>query len=116
MELQGTTLDRILPAQFMAFHWHGDTFDIPIAAVPIGESEACKNQGFTYSDRVIAFQFHLESTPASIEALLTHCSEELRPGQFIQTPGAIKGNHPFMAELNGLMRKILQSLFNRAHG
>jgi GMP synthase-like glutamine amidotransferase len=55
----------------MAFHWHGDTFKIPHGALHLAESEACKNQAFVYQSSVVAVQFHLESTPESINSLIT---------------------------------------------
>ena len=68
---------KIIPDELTAFHWHGDTFEIPDDAVRLASSEACKNQGFVYNDRVIALQFHLETTPESMEALIENCGDEL---------------------------------------
>jgi len=68
---------ELLPATLTAFHWHGDTFELPAGATRLASSEACKNQGFIYNDRVVALQFHLETTPESMEALIENCAEEL---------------------------------------
>jgi len=48
--------------KFKVFHWHGDTFDLPIGAVLLARSELYKNQAFRYSDNVYGFQFHMEIT------------------------------------------------------
>ena len=80
-----TSMGKILPESFMAFHWHGDTFDIPKGAFHLAESKACKNQAFVYLNRVIALQFHLESTQSSIESLIQNCGDELISAPFIQT-------------------------------
>jgi len=69
---------------FDAFHWHGETFNIPSEASNIACTEACPNQGFVWSHRVYAFQFHLESSATSIEALIENCSRELVEGKYIQ--------------------------------
>ncbi len=45
------------------FQWHGDTFDLPAGAVRLASSDLYPNQAFRYSDRVYAFQFHIEVTP-----------------------------------------------------
>jgi len=48
--------------KFKVFHWHGDTFDLPIGAVLLAGSERYRNQAFRYGDRVYGFQFHIEVT------------------------------------------------------
>ena len=74
----------VLPPTFTAFHWHGDTFDIPAGAVRTAASEACANQAFDYQGRVFGWQFHLESSLASVEALIDNCGDELT-GPFVQS-------------------------------
>ena len=49
-----------LPARFMAFHWHGDTFDLPAGAVRLFRSDLFENQGFRWGKNVYAIQFHFE--------------------------------------------------------
>ena len=73
------------PPEHLAFHWHGETFDLPADAVRLAGSAACENQAFQIGRHVIALQFHLEATPASIDALIEHCRDELVPGPYVQT-------------------------------
>ena len=40
--------------EFVTFHWHGDTFDIPEGAVDLLSSTVTTNQAFLYDDRVFA--------------------------------------------------------------
>ena len=47
------------PRKFPVFHWHGDTFDVPIEADLLVEGSPCQNQMFRHG-RVIGVQFHLE--------------------------------------------------------
>lgn len=63
--------------KFIAFHWHGDTFDIPPDAVHLAESEACRNQAFLYNDTVLALQFHPESTQQNIDGIAARCAHEI---------------------------------------
>jgi GMP synthase-like glutamine amidotransferase len=49
------------------FHWHGDTFEIPIGAVLLASSELYKNQAFRYKNNVYGFQFHIEVTKKMIK-------------------------------------------------
>jgi len=48
--------------KFKVFHWHGDTFEIPIGAMLLASSELYKNQAFRYKNNVYGFQFHIEVT------------------------------------------------------
>jgi GMP synthase-like glutamine amidotransferase len=68
-----------MPETFKAYHWHGDSFDIPTGAVHIAQSEACENQGFAYDGRVIGLQFHLETSPSDMLRLIKNCRQEILP-------------------------------------
>lgn len=73
-----------LPERFTVFHWHGDTFTLPEGAMRLAESDACANQAFLYDDRVLGLQFHLESTPQSVELITARCADEVVAGPHIQ--------------------------------
>ena len=95
------------PSTVDAFHWHGETFDLPGNAVRLARSEACENQAFEIDDRVIGLQFHLEATPRSVRDLVEHCRDELVPSPYIQTeerilsagPGHYDAIHRLLDEL-----------------
>lgn len=48
--------------RFKVFHWHGDTFELPMGAERLASSVLYENQAFRYKDNVYAFQFHMEVT------------------------------------------------------
>jgi GMP synthase-like glutamine amidotransferase len=101
------SLNAILPQKQTVFHWHGDTFDLPVKAIHLYSSAGCQNQAFLYSDRVLALQFHLETTLESAVSLVENCRHELIKGTWIQTEQEIiKGNEQF-AGINLTMDKIL---------
>jgi GMP synthase-like glutamine amidotransferase len=88
-EAAASVIGQSLPDSFHAFHWHGDTYDVPSGAVRLAESSACANQGFAWEDRVAALQFHLEATPESVRALLDNCGDELDGSEYVQGKDAI---------------------------
>ncbi len=109
-ESEGSLLFGSLPKRFNAFHWHGETFDLPPGALRMAESEACLNQAFLYGQRVIGLQFHLEATRESVEALIRNCSEELVPGKYIQNPKEMLLSSDEFTPVNEKMNAILESL------
>lgn len=46
--------------QVAAFHWHQYSFSVPESCVLTVSSKACLNQGFTYKNHILAYQFHPE--------------------------------------------------------
>ena len=99
-----------LPAQIDAFHWHGDTFDIPEGAIHIAKSKACENQGFIYDDHVVALQFHLETTEQSAKGLIDNCQDDIKEGPFIQSSVEILSDKKRFVRINLLMSKLLNHL------
>jgi GMP synthase-like glutamine amidotransferase len=61
---------RGLDAAEVAFHWHGDTFDLPAGAVLLASTLPCKNQMFRLGQRQFALQFHVEVEGSDIESWL----------------------------------------------
>jgi len=102
-----------LPRRFMAFHWHGETFDLPEGALHAARSEGCLHQAFLWEGRALALQFHLEMTPEGAEDLLKNCPEDLRPpGPFVQDAEGVRGRPEYYEET----RKILFRLLDRLCG
>lgn len=71
------------------FQWHGDTFDLPAGATLLACSAACDHQAFLYGERVLALQFHLETTPELVKVFVETGSDELINAPYIQTPEEI---------------------------
>jgi GMP synthase-like glutamine amidotransferase len=94
---------------FKVFHWHGDTFDLPENAIQLASSAGCKNQAYIYNDRVLALQFHMETTESSLQQMIENGRKELIQGKYIQTEEEII-NNPLLIESN---RKALFLLLNR---
>ena len=84
-------LTRDVPETFTAFHWHGDTFELPAGAVLLASSEAFEHQMFVYGERIVGIQFHLEMTQRGIADLVEHSRDDIDPGPFVQSPDRILG-------------------------
>lgn len=101
---------RSLPAGFTAFHWHGDTFTIPPEAKRTAASAGCANQAFDFNGRVIGLQFHLESTPESIDNLIENCGSEIVEGKYIQSAGQMVSQAHHLQQARNLMELLLDNI------
>ena len=77
-----------IPANFDAFHWHGETFSLPTTAIPLLTNEACANQGFVTGNS-IAMQCHIEMNEALVRDWATKNTDLPPPTDTIQTREAM---------------------------
>ncbi|HEY1067421.1 MAG TPA: type 1 glutamine amidotransferase [Pirellulales bacterium] len=98
------------PAAFPVFHWHGETFGLPPGATHIARSVACEQQAFLYGDRVVGLQFHLESTPESVQPIIENLGDELVSAPYIQTAEAMLANAEGFRSVNRAMVALLDRL------
>lgn len=113
-EAGDSPLFQNIPREFIAFHWHGDTFQIPPGGLAAASSAGCANQAFASGNKIVGLQFHLESTPLSVRKLLDHCGNELRPGPFVQTPEEMLGPKNFFLEIEKIMNNLLHNMARQA--
>ncbi len=102
--------------EFVAFHWHGDTFDLPPGAVHAAVSAACAHQALIYGDRVLGLQFHLESTAPSVQRLLDHCGADLVKGPYVQSAAEMLSRPDLFLEIERLMIILLDNLARQGQG
>lgn len=107
---ENSALGRLMPAEFMAYHWHGDTFELPPGAVHLAQSAVCRHQAYAIGDRILGLQFHLETTPESARELIEHGSDELVDGPTIQSADEMLADNARFVELNRLMFALLDGL------
>jgi GMP synthase-like glutamine amidotransferase len=108
-EAKASRLFHVLPGEFIAFHWHGDTFAVPPGALRTAESDACRNQAFEMG-RAVGLQFHLESSMDSIDHLISNCSDELDEGAYVQGQKELLSHIDRFSEINGLMNIFLDNM------
>jgi GMP synthase-like glutamine amidotransferase len=97
VEIESATVARQWgPAEpFVSYHWHGETFSIPPAAIRIWSSAQCANQAFVI-DKHIGMQCHIEVTDRMIdewcETGLHEIELDLMRSPTVQTPAAMREN------------------------
>jgi GMP synthase-like glutamine amidotransferase len=61
---------------FNAFHWHGETFALPVGATHLLGSPYCQNQAWSIGKH-LAFQTHIEMTTEMVQKWCEEGAEEL---------------------------------------
>ncbi len=104
----------VLPPSFLGFHWHGDTFDLPLGSTRLFRSSLFENQGFRHGPNVLAIQFHFEITAGMIDEWLQDpgCRAEL--DSIGVSPGTIRSQtRQSVAELESLSAKLFSRYFSQ---
>lgn len=83
-----------LPDEFEAFHWHGETFELPGGASRLFYNRWCEQQGFAY-DKSLGLQCHIEMTEPLIRDWIERSPPgELDGGESTPTGATILGQTP----------------------
>lgn len=104
-----------LPAAFAPLHWHGETFDLPEGSLHLAETDVCPHQAFEIEfdggpERggalVLALQFHLEATEATVRAMIEADGASLacvpgapRPDALLADPARWAATRPLLDEI-----------------
>ena len=96
------------PPSLQVFHWHGETFDLPVGARWLAESAGCRHQAFQVGRRAIGLQCHLETTPETAAEIVRHCRDEIVAAPFIQGEREILGVAPSIyPPMHALLDEVL---------
>lgn len=110
-EAKKSLLFKNFPQSFNVFQWHNDTFStLGEGMKNIAASEACENQAFIYKERVIGFQFHMESNEDSIASIMNNCFYDNINDPYVQTREQIMSNTNYIKIANELMFNFLDEL------
>lgn len=63
---------------FVAYHWHGDIFDLPKGAVALASSDLTPVQSYRFGKAAYGVLFHLEVTENHIRKMLDEFTGEIR--------------------------------------
>ncbi len=98
-----------IPAAAELFHWHGETFDIPVGATPLLQSRFCPNQAFVYGNS-LGFQCHIEMTATLVEKWVEESRGELRVSDSVQSEQEmLRDLHARIGRLN----RIADTIYSR---
>ena len=69
LTIDGSTdaLFNHIPEEIDVFHWHGDTFDIPLGGVLLERGDIVRNQAFRVKKSAYGLQFHIEADEKIID-------------------------------------------------
>jgi GMP synthase-like glutamine amidotransferase len=99
---------------YTVFHWHGDTFDLPVNAQLIASTVICKHQAFLIGTNVLALQFHFEMNETVIEDMLLHDGHELEEqGKYIQSTDEIKKQYAYLHQNRRDIFLLLDKFFDK---
>jgi GMP synthase (glutamine-hydrolysing) len=90
------------------FHWHGDTFDLPVGGHRLAATELYENQAFSFGDFALGLQFHPEVTAIGLERwYVGHASELNQKGISIRQLRAAAQEHaPALLEAAAVFWKL----------
>lgn len=94
--------------RFEGFHWHGETFSLPVGATRILGSQYCENQAYVIG-RHLAMQCHVEMTAPMIREWCRHGADEIAASDSpaVQTCEAIQtGMDDRLTALNSVADRL----------
>ena len=109
-EGQSDPLFQGIPTEVNAFHWHGDTFTLPVNSARLAGSQAYLNQIFKVGQNAYGFQCHLEVTEAMVKSWMAAYAKDLTPQGGSLRPEPIE-NH--LTENTDYLKRIAEKVFTR---
>lgn len=99
---------RAAAGDFLALEWHNDAWDLPAGAARLAESAVWPNEAFSYGDKVLAIQFHLEFTREHMTWAAEAHRGDIPSGPGCETPEAFLADPRRFEELTLNMETLLE--------
>jgi GMP synthase-like glutamine amidotransferase len=80
----------------------------------LASSVGCAHQAFAFGERVVGLQFHIETMPSSVAALIEHCGNELTESRFIQPAARLTENRAHFTMNQQVLKTLLEQLAAKA--
>ena len=114
IDLHDHPLTKGLMTPMEVFHWHGDTFDLPDTMVRLASNDAFPNQAFASKDgKILATQFHFETTHQSLEAILQADGDYLdHPSPYVMSASHIRASSDAIPALNTTLMTLLDRWYD----
>jgi len=96
---------------FLAFHWHSETFEVPQEGVHLARNSTCENQAFLYHKHVLALQFHLETMHENALNLCQN-SQDLIQSQSVQSASQMLKVDSAYQKLESNMEAVIEWFFH----
>jgi len=92
---------------FVAYHWHGDIFELPRGALSLASSDLTECQGFRFGQSAYGFLFHMEVARSIIKNMVETFSEELRDAG-IRGRDLVRKAEDYLPRLQRIGRLVFQ--------
>jgi GMP synthase (glutamine-hydrolysing) len=100
---------------FMAYHWHGDIFDLPPGAVSLASSTLTRCQAYRYGANAYGFLFHMEVTADMIATMVQTFGDELLE-QGITGQSIVESAKQHLPKLQEIGASVFRAWANLAGG
>lgn len=98
---------------FLALEWHNDAWDLPAGARLLASSDTWPNQAFSYGDRILAIQFHLEFIRDHMARAVAKEPGAIPRGPGCEDPGAFVASQGRFDEIGRNMALLLEGFLGR---
>lgn len=96
-----------LDRSFIAYHWHGDIFDLPADTVSLASSELTACQAFRHGAKAYGFLFHMEITPEILRSMTEAFAEELK-AEGLSGGGIVREAEAHLPSLQEIGRRVFE--------